>query len=349
MADRDYYDVLGVKKDASDEEIKKAYRKLARKFHPDVNKNDKTAEARFKEVSEAYAVLGDKEKRAQYDRVGKEAFDFGSGGGAQWGGPGAWKVDFDLFGGGGGARRTRRTGRRSPESGDVRDIFSDLFGGGGVGAGGFGQQARRGTDVEAQTTLDFRDAVEGTTIALTMQRQTECSRCGGLGHSGDSVCPACGGSGVVVKPETVKVKIPAGISDGQKIRMAGKGSPGANGGKPGDLLLRVNVRSHSFFERRGNDIHVELPVTVGEAIRGGEVEVPTIHGPVRARIPAGTEAGQTFRITGKGVASAKKTGDHYYRVRVVVPTGLDENQQKAVETLEQAYEKNPRANLKVEL
>lgn len=319
MAEKDYYDILGVKKAASDDEIKKAYRGLAKKYHPDKNKGNKDAEAKFKEISEAYTVLGDKEKREQYDRLGREAFHFPGGAGGPFGGGAAGGpfggFDFSQFtrgAGGGGRTRTRRT---TPGAGGFTDIFSDLFGGGG--AGGFEPEPERGADAQAEVTIDFRDAVLGTTMELSMARNGA--------------------------PESVKVKIPEGVRDGQRIRLRGKGGPGIQGAPAGDLNLLVHVRPHPFFERRGDDIHIELPITAGEAIRGAEVEVPTIHGPVRARIPAGTQSGQTFRISGKGV---KNKGDHYYRVIVHVPRQAPA---EAVDQIEAAYDTNPRANLKTAL
>ncbi len=183
-----------------------------------------------------------------------------------------------------------------------------------------------------------------------MQRQRECPRCHGLGHVENTVCPQCGGSGVVASPETVRVKIPEGVRDGQKIRLSGKGSAGVQGGPPGDLLVRISVRPHRFFERRGDDIHVELPVTIGEAMRGGEISVPTIQGSVRAKIPPATQSGQVFRLTGKGVRKAKGGhGDHYYKVQVVVPRSSSPEIAEALETLEAMYERNPREDLETEL
>lgn len=344
MADRDYYDVLGVKKDASEEQIKKSYRQLARKYHPDVNPDDKEAEKRFKEISEAYTVLGDKEKRAQYDRVGREAFHFGGRGGPSGGG-GFEGFDFGFEFPGGGRGRSRRTGfRQSSGASGFGDIFSDLFGGGAS----YREGPRKGSDVEAGTTLDFRDAVRGTTVALTMQRQRECPRCNGLGHVENAVCPQCGGSGVTAAPDTVRVKIPEGVRDGQKIRLGGKGSSGVQGGPPGDLLVRIAVRPHPFFERKGDDIHIELPVTIGEAMRGGEIPVPTIHGPVRAKIPAGTQGGQVFRLSGKGVKKSKEGyGDHYYKIRIVVPAAGDATD--AIEKIEALYDRDPREGLETSL
>src|SRR5438552_720906 len=307
MAEKDYYEILGVKKTATEEEIKKAYRNLAKKFHPDKNKGNKEAENKFKEISEAYAVLGDKEKREQYDRLGREAFSFGGAGGGQ--NPFAG-FDFSQFG---GARaRTGRRGASGPSG--FTDIFSDLFGGGGGVE--FEELPSRGNDINAELTIGFREAVTGATMDLT------------------------------VNGSHIKVKIPEGIGDGQTIRLRGKGTPGATGGTPGDLNVLVHVKPHPFFERRGDDIYIDLPVTVGEAVRGAEIEVPTIHGPVRARIPAGTQGGQTFRLSGKGVKKKGGYGDHYYRVEIVVPREIPSDVAKKIESL---YRENPRANLKSRL
>ncbi len=306
MAEKDYYDILGVKKTASEEELKKAYRNLAKKYHPDKNKGNKEAENKFKEISEAYAVLSDKEKREQYDRLGREAFS----GGSPFG-PGGF--DFSQFAEQFGRATGRvRGARRSSGGGGFTDIFSDLFGGGAAYEAG----PQRGPDMEAELTIDFRDAVLGTTMELK------------------------------VNGTAIKVRIPEGVADGQRIRLRGKGGEGEMGGPAGDLNVLIHVRPHPFYERRGDDIYIELPVTVGEAIRGAEVEVPTIHGPVRAKIPSGTQGGQTFRISGKGV---KKKGDHYYRVEVAVPRRVAPEAVDAVEKLEAQYAESPRANLKVTL
>jgi molecular chaperone DnaJ len=345
MADQTYYDTLGVKKSASEDEIKKAYRKLARKYHPDVNPGDKQAEAKFKELSEAYAVLSDKEKREKYDQFGRDAFSFGGG---QGGGDPFAGFHFD-FGDLGGGRGRGRGQRRTARTGDFRDIFSELFGGGE--GGGFQTAPSRGADLEAETTIEFRDAVRGTTVQIATARQRECPACNGLGHVGNNVCRTCGGSGVVAEPQRMNVKIPEGVRDGQRIRLSGKGSAGARGGQPGDLLLKIHVRPHPFFHQKGADIHTEVPITVGEAIRGAEIEVPTIHGPVRAKIPAGTQAGQTFRLTGKGVRKGKGGGygDHYYKVQIVVPRQLTPEQRDALDAIESAYGENPRTRLETDL
>lgn len=305
MAEKDYYELLGVKKTATEDEIKKAYRSLAKKYHPDKNKGNKEAENKFKEISEAYAVLSDKEKRAQYDRLGREAF--GPGGANPFAG-----FDFSEFTGG----RGRRGGRRGAEGAtiDFTDLFGDLFGGGG---GGFERAPQRGNDIQSETTIDFRDAIQGTTLELR------------------------------IGAERVKVKVPEGVADGQTLRLRGRGSPGAGGGPAGDLHLLIKVRPHPLFERRGDDIHIDLPITVGEAVRGAEVEVPTLQGSVRMRVPAGTQTGRTLRLSGKGVRrKSGEAGDQYVRLQVVVPPSAPD---EALDAVEAAYRDNPRAHLKTTL
>ena len=305
MAEKDYYEILGVKKTATEAEIKKAYRNLAKKHHPDRNKGNKEAENKFKEISEAYAVLSDTEKREQYDRLGREAFAFGGRGGAQ--DPFAG-FDFSQFTGGG---RRPRTGRRAAGPQNFTDIFSDLFGGGGPGGGSieFEEIPMRGQDINAELTIGFRDAVSGATVDLQANS----------GH--------------------IKVKIPEGVEEGQRIRVSRKGQPA--------IQILIHVRPHPFFERRGDDIYIDLPVTAGEAIRGAEIEVPTIRGPVRARIPKATQGGQTFRLTGKGVKKkGGGYGDEYYRIEIHVPK---EAPSDAIDKIEAAYAENPRANLKTAL
>ena len=314
MAGRDYYDILGVKKTASEEEIKKAYRSLAKKFHPDKNKGNKDAENKFKEISEANAVLSDKEKRTQYDRLGREAFAFGgapgqnpyAGGQNPFGGGFDFSQFTEQFGGGGGTRTGGRRSTRRGSTGGFTDILSDLFGG-----GGFEGAAPQPEAFEAEMTIEFRDAVVGATMELN------------------------------VAGSSIKVKIPEGVGDGQKIRVPRKGDV--------PIQITVHVRKHPFFERRGDDIYIDLPVTVSEAIRGAQVDVPTIHGPVRARIPAGTQGGQTFRIKGKGVKKKGKDagyGDHYYRVQIAVPKEAPDD---ALDAIEAAYAENPRASLRTVL
>jgi len=307
MPEKDYYELLGVKKTATDDEIKKAYRSLAKKYHPDKNKGNKEAEAKFKEISEAYAVLSDKDKRDQYDRLGREAF--GPGGANPFAG-----FDFSQFmGGGGGAGRGRRGGGgRTRSTVDFTDIFGDLFGGGGApgGGGGFGGfESAQPQAMQAEMTIDFRDAILGTTMAIT------------------------------VSGEPIRVKIPEGIGNGQKIRVSRRNNA--------PLEITVHVKPHPLFERRGDDIHIDLPLTVGEAIRGAEIDVPTIHGSVRMRVPAGTQAGRTIRLSGRGVKKKNGTaGDQYNRIQIIVPV---EAPADAVDAIEGAYRENPRANLRTAL
>jgi molecular chaperone DnaJ len=246
--------------------------------------------------------------------LGKEAFRSGGGNPFQGGAnPFGAGFDFSQFTGGGARARGGR--RPSGGTGGFTDIFSDLFGG-----GGFEQGPERGADLEAELTIDFRDAILGTTMDLT------------------------------INGSRVKVKIPEGVSDGQRIRLRGKGSPGAGGGPAGDLNVLIHIRPHPLFERRGDDIYIDLPIKVGEAMRGGEVEVPTIHGPVRARIPAGTQGGQTFRLRGKGVKKkAGAFGDHYYRVEITVPKNAAAEVLEAAEIIDSAYADDPRAKLNTAL
>jgi molecular chaperone DnaJ len=297
VAEKDYYEILGVKKNAAEDEIKKAYRNLAKKWHPDKHKGDKSAENKFKEISEAYAVLSDKEKREQYDRLGREAF--GPGGANPFAG-----FDFSQFMGGGGGRGRRTTTRRTGNSFDFTDIFGDLFGGGG-GGGGFEPEPQA---MQAELTIEFRDAILGTTMSLSL-----------------------GG-------ESIRVKIPEGVGDSQKIRLPRKGQP--------PIEITIHVRPHPFFERRGDDIYIDLPITVGEAIRGAEVDAPTIQGTVRMRVPPGTQSGRTMRLRGKGVKKKTTTGDHYCRIQVQVPSAAPD---EAVDAIETAYPENPRANLRTAL
>ncbi len=343
MAKRDYYDVLGVKKGASAEEIKKAYRKLARKHHPDVNPGDKAAEDRFKGVSEAYEVLSDEQKRQQYDALGHAAFEGGRPGGG--GGP-------HGFGGGAGEFRV-----------DLNDLFGDLFGGGGRRAG-----PRRGADLEYDLEIDFREAVLGTEKEVSYRRAVPCPTCAGQGHragTGGGTCPGCGGSGrtsvrrgplAMPQPcprcggtgrlpgdpcgdcggrgatpgsEHIRVRIPAGVEEGSRVRVAGKGEAGGEGGA-GDLFILVRVRPDPHFRREGADVVTGVRVPVLDAVLGGQVLVRTLGDEVRMKIPAGTQHGQRFRLKGKGVPGR---GDLYAEVQLDVPTRLDPGAREVLEGL----------------
>ena len=347
MADkRDYYEVLGVAKGSSEADIKKAYRRLARKLHPDVNPGDKAAQKRFQEVQEAYEVLRDAEKRRAYDRFGHagpgQGFDprtaqggpgFGGFGGAPGGFPGGGPGGF----GGGGFEGIHF------ETGDLGDLFGNLFG--GARRAQTGPQA--GEDLRGQIEIPFRDAVLGGTASLSLRREKECPTCGGTGRTGKQRCPTCGGEGVVAASERVRIKIPEGTEDGGTIRVPGKGGAGARGGAVGDLYVTVRVTPHPYFERQGNDIHAVVPITVKEAYVGAEIEIPTIHGPVRARIPPGTQGRQRLRLRGKGVRDPRTgtSGDHIYSVRVMVPKTQTPAGVDAATLLDGLYEGDVRGDL----
>jgi molecular chaperone DnaJ len=334
MAKRDYYEVLGVSRGASEADIKKAYRRLARKLHPDVNPGDKAAQRRFQEVQEAYEVLRDAEKRSAYDRFGHAGptpgFDpraAAGPGGAGFGFGGAG-MPFESY---------------SFEAGDLGDLFGNLFGGGRRAPAG----PRPGEDLRGQIEVSFRDAVLGGTASLALRREKPCPSCGGTGRSGRAVCPACRGQGTVAESERVRIKIPEGTEDGGTIRVPQKGGPGDRGGPPGDLYVTVRVAPHPYFERHGNDIHGVVPVTVKEAYAGAEIEVPTIHGIMRARIPPGTQGLQKFRLRGQGVKDPRtgSTGDHIYTVRVMVPKAQSAAGLDAATLLESLYAEPVRGDL----
>lgn len=333
MKKRDYYEVLGVSKAAPDADIKKAYRRLARKLHPDVNPGDKNAQKKFQEVQEAYDVLKEPDKRRAYDRFGHSGpsmgFDPGGGRSEPRGGPG------------GGGESPFETFQFDPA--DLGDIFGNLFGGGA----GRGRGREQGEDVTGSIEVPFRDAILGGFASLSLRREKECPRCGGKGRIGRELCPVCRGSGRVAEAETVKIRIPEGTENGGTIRVPAKGSEGSRGGPPGDLYVTVRVAPHPYFERLGDDIHGIVPVTIKEAYAGAEIEVPTVHGVRRAKIPPGTQGRQKFRLRGQGVKNPRtgKTGDHIYTVRVMLPksetpAGLD-----AATLLDSLYDRPVRADL----
>ena len=363
---KDLYSVLGVDKKASPDEIKKAYRKLARQYHPDRNNGDSKSEERFKEISAAYDVLGDPDKRKQYDRG--TLFGFGQGRTGGQGPAGA--------GGFGGF-----------DAGDFGDILSNLFGRSGQRAGDQRRpRAERGRDLEAEVTISFDQAVEGAQVPLSVPTSTQCStchgtgarpgttpkvcprcqgrgiesqgqglfsisqpcsRCGGSGTVIEDPCPTCHGDGAVRTLKKYKVNIPAGVRDGSRVRLAGKGEPGRNAGPPGDLYVVTRVLASPVFQRKGDHIEVEVPLTIPEAIRGAEVEVPTLHGRKRLRVPAGTKHGTVQRLRGEGPPrlGAKGRGDIHYRFVIDVPASLSAEQSEAVDKLSEVMNGNPRAKL----
>ncbi|GAA2451400.1 MULTISPECIES: molecular chaperone DnaJ [Streptomyces] len=382
FVEKDYYKVLGVPKDATDAEIKKAYRKLARENHPDANKGDAKAEERFKEISEANDILGDPKKRKEYDEA--RAL-FGNGGFRAGPGAGGGSFNFDLgdlFGGqqpGGGAGA-------GGFGGGLGDVFGGLFNRGGAGAG-TRTQPRRGQDLESEVTLSFTEAVDGATVPIRLSSQSPCKACSGTGDKNGTprVCPTCVGTGQVSRgsgggfsltdpcvdckgrgliaenpcdvckgsgrarsSRTMQVRIPAGVSNNQRIRLRGKGAPGERGGPAGDLYVVVHVDAHPVFGRKDDNLTVTVPVTFTEAALGAEVKVPTLSGPpVTLKLPAGTPNGRTMRARGKGAVRKDGTrGDLLVTVEVTVPKELDDKAREALETYREATAgQDPRAEL----
>jgi molecular chaperone DnaJ len=308
---RDYYEVLGVPRSATEKELKAAYRKLARKFHPDVNPGDKTAEEKFKEVSGAFAVLSDPEKRAKYDRGGHDAFEPG----------------FDPFQG-------ATIDFQDLGLGNLSEIF-ELFGG-GARRRGAPRRASRGEDLQLEMNLPFGDAIHGTTVEVAIPRAKACAHCGGRGRLGNGApCRVCHGAGRVNVTERVKTRIPAGIDDAERVRIPGKGNEGVGGGPAGDAYVSIRVEPHPLFRREGSDLVCEVPVGVVKATLGGDVEVPTLEGRATIKIPAGTRGGQRFRLKGRGVAarSGRPTGHLYAVIQIVAPRDLDARTREIFEEL----------------
>ncbi len=359
MAKKDYYEVLGVDKNASQAEIKSAFRKMAKKYHPDINKEE-GAEAKFKEVGEAYSVLGDEQKRKQYDQFGHAAFDNGAGG--------------NPYGNYGGF-----SGFQGFEDIDLGDIFEDMFGGGfGFSSrrGAKKNRARKGDDTLVRVNLTFEEAIFGCKKELKLdldedcatcngkggfdektcstcggtgrvvsqtqsifgviQQQTTCPDCGGTGKTFGRVCSDCRGHGHVTKNKTIEVDIPAGVDNGSELRITGKGSKGFNGGPNGDIYIQFKVKEHAIFQREGDDIYLDLPITITEAVLGCKKEIPTVYGNLVIEIDAGTQAGTKLRIKSKGVPNVRtgKNGDMYVIVNVLIPEKLDKKQKELFKELD---------------
>jgi curved DNA-binding protein len=319
---RDYYEVLGVPRTASDDDVRKEYRKLARKYHPDVNPGDKAAEDKFKEINEAYQVLSDPGKRKRYDQLG-ENWKAGSDFTPPPGGNGAGvHFDFgDLFGGQRG-------------SSGFSDFFESVFERGGAGRAG-GRFRERGRDIEAEITLTLEEAHRGGTRGITLQATEPCPDCGGTGAKDGKKCPTCRGSGTIRRPKSFDVTIPAGVRAGSVIRLAGQGEPGANGMPPGDLLLHVQIQPHRLFEMVGDDdIEIELPVAPWEAALGAKVNVPTLDGAVEMTIRAGSQGGQRLRLRGQGLTRrGGSRSDEYVKLKIVNPPRLTPKEKELYEKL----------------
>jgi len=342
---RDYYEVLGVGRSASEDEIKKAYRKLARKFHPDLNPGDKTAEERFKELQEAYDVLSDKENRKLYDQYGGSwrAVKQGGGppppgwegsrtGGAQTAGARTEGFDFSGFDFGGF------------RGGGDFDIFEEMSSRAGRGRA---RRSNRGADVEAELELSLEEAHRGVRHTLQLQAGEICPTCNGSGEKDNKACPTCGGSGQVLKTKTVEVNVPAGVREGSTVRLAGLGGAGMNGGQPGDLYLHLRLRPHRLFTVRGDDLELELPIAPWEAVLGTRVEVPTIDGQVEMTIPAGAQSGQKLRLREQGLNKRRGgRGDLYVKLKIVVPKQVSEEERRLHEELRRVSRFDPRSGLR---
>jgi len=364
--EKDFYKVLGVSETASQKEITKAYRKLARELHPDANPGDTNAENRFKEISAAYDVVGDEEKRKEYDEVRRLGpMGFGNFGGAQPGGPGGYSFNVGADG--------------------LGDLLGGIFNRGGRGRGASASAGpQRGDDLEATLTLDFVDAIKGITTTLYLTSDAQCSTCHGSGakpgttprtcgvcggrgvvddNQGffsfsspcrncqgrgviiDDPCPTCRGTGIEKRAREVKVRIPAGVADGQRIRLKGRGGPGRNGGPAGDLFVECHVTPHRLFGRDGSNLTLRVPITFAEAALGGDIDVPTLEGPtVKLRLKPGTQSGSRHRVKGKGIDNGRHVGDLIVTVDVQVPTKLSDDQRKAIEAFATSTT-SPRVNL----
>ncbi len=355
---KDYYKILGINKNASQDEIKKAYRKLARKYHPDLNPGNKAAEQKFKEINEAYSVLGDEKKRAEYDQFGTSPFGPG--------GPG-----FEGF-------RTY-TGQETFDFGGFADIFSDIFGARAKAEPHYA----KGPDLIMGLELSLEEAFSGVTKPITFNREAPCkicngtgaesskvcedcngtgtsktqkgffrmsqvcSSCSGTGRKVTKVCSSCGGRGSVFQTETVKVKIPAGADTGSRVKLRGMGGAGMGGGPSGDLLIEITIQPHRIFKRKGDDIYLDLPVTFAEAALGAKIEVPTLDGLAAVTIPPGTQGGQRLKLSGKGMPSPKTgvRGNQYIDVKIVVPKNIDNKAREKIREIEALYKENPRKGL----
>lgn len=391
-AKKDYYELLGVKRGADEDEIKKAYRRLARKHHPDLNPGDKAAEDRFKSVQEAYDVLSDENKKKVYDQYGFYSDNIPPNGAGPGGSPGGMNFggfDFSEFmrqqqagHGAGGTGGSAGAGEAFEGGGGFRSIFENLFRGGGSKQAA--PEPERGADLEYGLHVDFWQSIRGTQVRLNVQRQQICETCHGTGAAGSNVavcpecdgtgqvtqmagamkfnltcqrcggtgrlrntCPTCRGEGVISQPDTVEVRIPAGVTEGARLRVQGKGNAGFGGGPAGDLYITVHVEEHPFFKRSGDNIEVQVPLSVSEAGLGAKIEVPTIDGRALLKIPQGTHNGQKFRLREKGVFNSRKNsrGDEIVEVVLHAPNVQDERTRELLRELAQVQTEDPRAEI----
>lgn len=305
---KDYYAILGVGRNATEKEIKSAYKKLARQHHPDVNPGDKESEHRFQDINEAYEVLGDKENREKYDRFGSQWKHASAGrGGAAPGGGAPFDFDFNFdFGQGGGGG-----------GGGFSSFFEQMFSGGGRNA----PRATKGGVARAEIEVSLEEAFAGVSRTLTLSQSRKCPSCGGVGVSSNGVCPACRGQGTATTERRLEVKIPAGVTEGSQIRVRGEGEPGRHGGPPGDLYLTVKLRSHPRYEVKGRDLYVDVPVPFYRAALGGKVTVSTLKGDIELKVPPGSQGDKKLRLTGFGLpgSGGKKAGNLYARLRLTLP------------------------------
>jgi molecular chaperone DnaJ len=375
---KDFYSILGVTKGASEEAIKKAYRKLARKWHPDLNPGNKEAEQKFKEISAAYDALGDKEKRKLYDEFGEEGLRSGFD---------AEKVREYQRWAGSRQRAQSAGGQPFGRYHSYEDIFGDIFGAGGAGSPFGSDQPAKGRDLDYDMSIDLLSALRGFETEISMQKPVVCSSCKGTGMDpgyGLSKCPACGGSGRVnvakgpvqftrtcprcsghgqvgrpcaqcggsgqaVGNERIRVTIPRGVREGSRVRVAGKGEPGINGGAPGDLYLVIRIQPHSILKREGDDLLMEVPVTIAEAMAGGTITVPTVDGAVNLKIPAGSQSGQVLKLKGKGAVNAKtkKHGDLLVKLVVKVPKTKDKEILELARRMDDSYTEDVRKSVRL--
>ncbi len=379
MAPReDYYITLGVKRGASDDEIKKAYRRLARKYHPDVNPGDKVSEDKFKQISEAYDVLSDPKKKEVFDKFGSYSENLRDAA-SKGAGPGGFDFNWGEYTASGGA-----SAGGGPS---IKDIFSDMFSGSGGARTTSQSKLQRGADIELPISLTFEDAINGTTKTISVRRNDTCARCNGSGESTgapatcmtcrgngkvsggggffsfDQICPDCKGSGkrrppcnecfgrgTTPKNETVTVRIPAGVDTGSRVRATGKGEAGKRGGQTGDLFIITNVAPHPIFTRKGDNIECVIPISLTEAALGAKIEVPTVSGKAQLRIPPGTQSGQRFRLREKGAPSLRSNhrGDQYVEVKITLPKIIDEDSKELLRQFAKRNPDNPRAAMGLE-